>query len=77
MGEVHWGGMMKRKGADPEDGVAVVELTFKDAGKPRSIRFRFEQAADESWKIADISYSDGSTLAGLIKDTYGQGKSGE
>ena len=70
VGEVHWGGIVKHKGDEPEDGLAVVEVTFKDSGKTRSIPFRFQQDATKAWKIADISYSDGSTLAGILRAAY-------
>ena len=70
IGEVHWGGIVKHEGDEPEDGLAVVIVTFTDHGKRRSIPFTFQQQADKSWKIADINYSDGSSLADLIRDTY-------
>lgn len=73
VGEVHWGGILKRKGDEPEEGLAVVEITFKDGRERRSIPFRFQQQPDNTWRIADINYSDGSSLAGLIRDTYPAG----
>ena len=70
IGKVQWGGILKREDDEPEDGLAVVVVTFTDNGKRRTMPFRFQQQADKSWKIADINYSDGSTLAGLIRDAY-------
>ena len=70
VGKVYWGGILKHAGDEPEDGLAIVEVTFKERGKSRSIPFRFQQEPDKTWKIADISYSDGRTLAGLIRDAY-------
>ena len=67
VGKVNWGGILKRDGDEPEDGLAVVEVTFKDSGKSRSIGFRFHQDAKKAWKIADINYSDGSTMVGLLR----------
>ena len=70
IGEVHWGGILKRKDDEPEDGLAVVVVTFTDNGKPRTIPFRFEQQTDKSWKIADINYAGGNSLAELIREAY-------
>lgn len=70
VGKVYWGGIVKHEGDEPEDGLAVVEVTFKERGQSRSIPFRFQQEPDETWRIADINYSDGRTLAGLIRDAY-------
>ena len=70
VGEVQWGGILKRDDDEPEDGLAIVVVTFTVSGKRRSIPFRFDQQPDKSWKIADINYSDGSTLSGLIRDAY-------
>ena len=70
VGEVQWGGILKREDDEPEEGLAIVVVTFTDNGKRRSIPFRFDQQPDKSWRIADINYSDGSSLAGLIRDAY-------
>jgi hypothetical protein len=77
IGAVQLGGNAKPKGAEPEDRVAVVKVTFKDGDERRTIAFRFQQAPDKSWKIADITYSDGSTLAGLTRDTSAEGGSSD
>ncbi len=66
VGEVNWGGIVKH-GNEPEDGLAVVEVTFKDSGKPRSIVYRFHQNKQKGWKIADINYSDGQSIVGLLR----------
>lgn len=67
IGEVQWGGIVKHAGDQPEDGLAVVEVTYKDSGKPRSIGFRFQQNSQKAWKISDINYSDGRTLVGILR----------
>ena len=65
IGEVHW----------PKDGVAAVTVTFKDGGKPRQLPFTFQQQKDKTWRISDIVYPDGSSLAGLLRKAYPAGKS--
>ncbi len=67
VGKVNWGGIVKHEGDEPEDGLAVVEVTFKDSGKPRSLGFRFAQDAKKAWKISDINYSDGRSLVGILR----------
>lgn len=67
VGEVNWGGMVKHEGDEPEDGLAVVEVTFKDSGKPRRVIYRFQQNAKKGWKISDINYSDGQSIVGLLR----------
>ena len=67
VGEVKWGGILKDKGDEPEEGLAVVEVTFKDSGKARRIGFRFTQNAQKTWKIADINYSDGRSIVGILR----------
>ena len=67
VGEVKWGGIPKHKGDEAEEGLAVVEVTFKDSGKARRIGFRFAQNAQKAWKIADINYSDGRSIVGILR----------
>lgn len=47
-----WGGDSKF-GPDDE---AVVQVTFKDAGKERMVSFQFKQGKDKNWKIYDVHY---------------------
>ncbi|MDQ2867812.1 MAG: YbjP/YqhG family protein [Verrucomicrobiota bacterium] len=51
-----------------QNGDATVEVSFNDSGKPRLLKFRMQQDATKAWKIADIIYSDGRTLAGILRD---------
>ena len=75
VGEVKWGGILKHKGNEPEEGLAVVEVTFKDSGEARRIGFRFQQNAQKAWKIADINYSDGRSIVGILRgDAPNDGK---
>lgn len=67
IGKVKWGGILKGKDDERENGLAVVEATFEDYGEPRSIAYRFHQTAQKTWKIADISYSDGRTIVGILR----------
>ncbi len=67
VGKVSWGGILKRGDDEPEEGLAVVDVTFKDSGKTRRIGFRFHQTAKKTWKIADINYSDGRTIVGILR----------
>ncbi|MDQ6810183.1 MAG: YbjP/YqhG family protein [Verrucomicrobiota bacterium] len=67
IGEVHWGGIVKHVGDEREDGLAVVEVSFRDSGKPHAITFRFHQNAKKAWKIADINYSDGRSIVGILR----------
>ena len=67
VGEVHWGGILKHEGDDPEDGLAVVEVTFENSGSPQSIVFRFQQNLQKAWKISDINYSDGRSIVGILR----------
>lgn len=78
VGKVSWGGIVKREDDEPEEGLAVVDVTFKDSGKPQRIGFRFHQTAKKTWKIADINYTDGRTIVGILKgDGSGPDSSGK
>jgi len=54
--ETDWGG---------ED-EAVVEVTFRNAGKPEMVSFQFERDQSKTWKIRDIRYTDGRMLAEIL-----------
>ena len=45
---------------------AVVEVTFRNAGKPEMVSFQFEREQSKTWKIRDIRYTDGRMLAGIL-----------
>jgi len=45
----------------PED-KAIVQVTFKDSGKKRTVSFAFDQDKSGAWKIFDISYPDNISL---------------
>ena len=74
VGEVQWGGIMKHKTDEPVKGLAVVIVTFKNNGKAYALPFSFQQQTDKTWRISDIQYSDGTSLAGLLKKAYPGGK---
>lgn len=60
-----WGGDSKFGPAHE----AVVQVTFKDAGKERMVSYQFKQGRDKVWKIYDVHYrSAGSEvkLAALL-----------
>ena len=67
VGKVNWGGILKREDDEPEEGLAVVDVTFKDGGKTRRIGFRFHQTAKKTWKIADINYPNGRSIVGILR----------
>jgi hypothetical protein len=47
-----WGGDSKYGPANE----AVVQVTFKDAGKERMVSYQFKQGRDKVWKIYDVHY---------------------
>jgi hypothetical protein len=77
IGEVRWGGMVKHEGDASNEGLAAVEVTFKDSGEARRLGFRFAQNAQKAWKISDIDYSDGSSLLGILRGDGAGSNSGK
>ncbi|HEX8311825.1 MAG TPA: hypothetical protein VF614_10935 [Chthoniobacteraceae bacterium] len=67
VGEVHFGGVLKREDDEPIDGLAVLDVNFKDSGKPVRIGVQCEQDAKKAWKIVDLHYSDGRSLSGILR----------
>lgn len=51
-------------------GQAQVQVTFKDNGKPRRIRLNFWLQPDDTWRVSDILYPDGSSLLQLLRAAY-------
>lgn len=49
-------------------GVATVTASFRNFGKPDTVRFLLEQDAAKDWKITDIRYKDGTMLKGMLAD---------
>ena len=58
------------------DGKAEVAVTFENFGQKQRILYRLV-AAGADWKIADIDYGDGTTLAKMIKEYFAQAGGGE
>jgi hypothetical protein len=69
IGGVQWGGIKKRADDEPDEGFALVAVTFTERGKKREIRFGFEQQADKTWRISEIHYSDSSLLQ-ILRSAY-------
>lgn len=67
VGETHFGGIVKHKGDEPEEGLAVLEVTFKDSGKSVRIGFQLNQDMSKVWKITDIHYPDGRSLSAILR----------
>ena len=67
VGETHLGGVLKHKGDQLEDGLAVLEVTFKDSGKSVRIGFQLNQDSNKAWKITDIHYPDGRSLREILR----------
>ena len=51
-----------------EEGRALVDATFENFGKPQTITFIVVKGKT-GWRIRDIVYSEGRTLAGELKET--------
>ena len=67
IGETHLGGILKHEGDEPKEGLAVLEVTFKDSGKSVNIGFQLNQDASKAWKITDIHYPDGRSLSAILR----------
>ena len=67
IGETHMGGIVKHEGDEPEEGLAVIEVTFKDSGKEVNIGFQLNQDTNKAWKITDIHYPDGRSLSAILR----------
>jgi Protein of unknown function (DUF3828) len=67
VGETHFGGIAKHKGDKPEEGLAVLDVTFKDSGKAVRIGFQLNQDSSKAWKITDIHYPDGRSLRTILR----------
>jgi len=70
--ETGWGGDDKF-GADD---VAVVQVTFKNAGAEQMVSFQFKEGNDKQWKIDDIRYpnQDNLQLKELLTAAVGGGE---
>ncbi len=49
-------------------GVATVTVSFRNFGKPDTVRFLLQQDDAKNWKITDIRYKDGTMLKGMLTD---------
>ena len=58
-----WGGDSKFGPASE----AVVQVTFKDAGKERMVSYQFKQGRDKVWKIYDVHYRSAGSEVKLAK----------
>ncbi len=67
IGKVNYGGVLKHEGDEPIEGLATIDVTFKDAGKPVRIGFQIEQDESKAWKIVDIHYPGGTSLDTILK----------
>ena len=67
IGETGWGGDKKSGGEDD----AVVQVTFKDAGKEQTVSFQFERDKNKTWKIFDIRYPDDRMLTDILRAAGG------
>ncbi len=50
----------------PARNLATVTVTFENVGSPHSIKFEMRLSA-RGWRVADISYDDGSRLSTILK----------
>ena len=70
IGAVQWSGITKRA-ADPRNDVsALVNVTFKDNGEARELRFDFKQQPDKTWRISDIHYPENTSLLQILRAAY-------
>lgn len=64
------GGVLKHKGDEPIEGLATVEMTFKDNGEASATVFQFGLNEAKEWRIDDIHYAGGSSLKELLEGVY-------
>jgi len=67
VGKINFGGNVKHEGDEPEEGLAVLDVTFKDSGKSVRIGFQLNQDTSKAWKITDIHYPDGRSLSTILR----------
>jgi hypothetical protein len=51
-----------------DDAAAQVPVLFSDGRRERGVTFVLQRANDGLWRVADVRYEDGSTLAGLLAE---------
>lgn len=59
------------------DEQATVEVTYKDSGKNRKLLYTLQRDAAQMWKISDVRYNDGRTLAKILRNYAREMKNAE
>lgn len=70
IGAVQWSDIKKRAGDPGNDAVANVNVTFKDNGQARELRFVFKPQPDKTWRISDIRYPENTSLLQILRAAY-------
>ena len=50
-------------------GMATVLVSFRNFGKPETVKYLFAQDAAKNWKITDIVFKNGDMLKGILFDS--------
>ncbi|MEO8207292.1 MAG: hypothetical protein ABI615_14015 [Chthoniobacterales bacterium] len=70
IGKAAIGGVLKHAGDEPIEGLATINMTFKDNGEESFTTFQFGLNAEKEWRIDDIHYNGGSSLKELLEGVY-------